>query len=289
LPPGPPTDPYVPNSGIRLVTSRLRLPAALSVAVTWTGVPGLGVPARCPDHSSVPRPPLPSAGSSRVEFPGFHGTTKGSDPCRPVSPDSWARPAIPSVRRDVRSPQAPTRPGRPGVFGFGNSASRKETREGSRSLRFLGNPGVCPPCSRTPAGPAHQARTACRRGPSARSDGGLAARNLISGLQSTASTLTVYASPARSPGPTQDSFLAAGQALPGGIGYPQGSDERFPSYNSSPFPKLCRTQERHSSPAAAAGETLNREKPKCRRVRCSGWFGRAPLLPAGCDRARLLR
>src|SRR5262245_53470309 len=37
-------------------------------------------------------------------------------------------------------------------------------------------------------------------------------------------------SPLRSPGypgTTQDSFPAAGPALPGGVGYPQGSDERF--------------------------------------------------------------
>ena len=31
------------------------------------------------------------------------------------------------------------------------------------------------------------------------------------------------------PTTTQDSLLAAGPALPGGIGYPQGSSERFPS------------------------------------------------------------
>src|SRR5262249_21985957 len=49
-------------------------------------------------------------------------------------------------------------------------------------------------------------------------------------------TLVVYASSRGSPRPTQDSLLAAGQALPGGIGYPQGSDERFPSHVMFPFP-----------------------------------------------------
>jgi hypothetical protein len=39
-------------------------------------------------------------------------------------------------------------------------------------------------------------------------------------------SLSTLRSPGR-PGTTQDSFPAAGPALPGGIGYPQGSDERF--------------------------------------------------------------
>jgi hypothetical protein len=41
---------------------------------------------------------------------------------------------------------------------------------------------------------------------------------------------------------TQNSLPAAGQALPGGIEYPQGSDERFLSCNRyirSSFPKLA--------------------------------------------------
>src|SRR5437660_8629561 len=41
---------------------------------------------------------------------------------------------------------------------------------------------------------------------------------------------------------TQNSLPAAGQALPDGIGYPQGSDERFLSCNRyirSSFPKLA--------------------------------------------------
>src|SRR5207248_2679491 len=75
-----------------------------------------------------------------------------------------------------------------------------------------------------------------RRGPSARSHGGLTARSLISGLDRTAFALTVYAPPSRSPGPTQDSFLAAGQALPGGIDDPQGSAERFPRHSGHLFP-----------------------------------------------------
>src|SRR5271165_7217272 len=41
----------------------------------------------------------------------------------------------------------------------------------------------------------------------------------------------------------QDSLPAAGPALPGGIGYPQGSCERFYGCNDSPFPSfLARCQ-----------------------------------------------
>jgi hypothetical protein len=39
-------------------------------------------------------------------------------------------------------------------------------------------------------------------------------------------SLSTLRSPGR-PGATQDSFPAAGPALPGGVGYPQGSSERF--------------------------------------------------------------
>ena len=57
----------------------------------------------------------------------------------------------------------------------------------------------------------------------------LAARNGFRGsiarLSSSLSTLR----PAGCPNRTQDSFPAAGHALPGGIGYPQGSNERFQS------------------------------------------------------------
>src|SRR5262249_20234546 len=83
------------------VKARLRLAAALSVAVTCTGVPRLGVLARCPDHRSVTRSPLPSARPSRYEFPGVAGTMRDSDSCHPVSPDSCARPAIPPLHREA--------------------------------------------------------------------------------------------------------------------------------------------------------------------------------------------
>src|SRR4029077_1832572 len=63
-------------------------------------------------------------------------------------------------------------------------------------------------------------------------------RALISGLNHTAFDLAVYASQGRSPATTQDSLPAAGPALPDGIGYPQGSDERFHICDDSPFPSF---------------------------------------------------
>src|SRR5262249_42788093 len=94
---------------------------------------GPGVPARCPDRGSVTRPPLPSTGSPRYGSPGFLGTRGDSNPCRPVPPGSCARPALPPLRRGLRSSRAPTRPGRPGVFGFGNP-SRRQGDEGERQV-----------------------------------------------------------------------------------------------------------------------------------------------------------
>ena len=76
----------------------------------------------------------------------------------------------------------------------------------------------------------HQAIAAPRRGlRSVNNDG---SRDYsLSRLNSTAFALAVYASQAGCPGTTQDSLPAAGQALPGGVRYPQGSNERFPRYN----------------------------------------------------------
>jgi len=67
-------------------------------------------------------------------------------------------------------------------------------------------------------------------------------RVVLSRLNHTASALAVYASPRPSRDGTQDSLPAAGYALPGGIGYPQDCDERFPKTTASllpPFPSLA--------------------------------------------------
>src|SRR5712691_13112671 len=68
------------------------------------------------------------------------------------------------------------------------------------------------------------------------------------GLNHTACTLAVYASSPWSPMATQDSLPAAGQALPGGAGYPLGSYARFQSSSiSSSLPRLCLAHDNRST------------------------------------------
>src|SRR5262249_43723227 len=135
--------------------------------------------------------------------------------------------------------------------------------------------------------PSARPVTAPGHGPSARSDGGRATRSLLSGLDSTAFALAVYASPCQSPGPTQDSLLAVGQLDQVGL-----VTHRVPMKGfrllfllSQPI----RTQERPRS--AAAGASVSYELPETNHapaVCCSGWFGgpfergtdqRPPLFP----------
>jgi hypothetical protein len=103
--------------------------------------------------------------------------------------------------------------------------------EAMGSPRFLGNPRDHGPCSPTPAGPIAlfgADRSATDTVP-AFVHGEDSQRLTLSGLNHTAFDLAVYASQGGSPLTTQDSLLAAGPALPGGIRNPQGPDERFPS------------------------------------------------------------
>ncbi len=82
------------------------------------------------------------------------------------------------------------------------------------------------PCSQTPAGPPHQAINDARaRPPQVRKRGLLQreSRGSITRLQHSLSTLRSAGYPTTA----QDSLPAAGQALPGGTGYPQGLCERF--------------------------------------------------------------
>jgi hypothetical protein len=78
-----------------------------------------------------------------------------------------------------------------------------------------------------------------QHGPRTHHDEG-SSREVISGLNGTASTLAVYASPRGSPQRTQDSLLAAGPALPGGIRtrWVPTKGFRDVAYITSSFPKL---------------------------------------------------
>src|SRR5262249_28917365 len=108
-------------------------------------------------------------------------------------------------------------------------------REGGRPLRLLGSPGERSPCSWTPAGPRYQARCGTEARPR-RSFGRwprgarLAFGAREHGLRPRCLRFVLRVAPA-------DARLASGcwPALPGGMGYPQGSDERFP-LALPPFP-----------------------------------------------------
>ena len=114
-------------------------------------------------------------------------------------------------------------------------------------LRSWGTPIVLLPCSPTPAGPTHQAIAMRRRGPRSVHDEG----SCISTFRGSITRLRHWLSTLRRPGrpdTTQDSLPAVGQTLPDGLGYPQGSIERFQgvSYISSSFPKFNVAQGRES-------------------------------------------
>jgi len=216
----------------------------------------LGVLDLLPDYGSVTRPSLPSAGSSPGEVPDFRGTMEDSDSCRPVSPDSGAARRYPRCAWGFAPALPRRRQSGPGGCGSAPPRANTWTGESGRSLRLLGNPAGRSPCSWTPAGPGCQAIAAPGHGPSARSGGGHAARSLISGLDSTAFALAVYASSARSPGPTQDALLAVGQLYQVGL-----VTHRVPTKGfrllfllSQPI----RTQERPSSAALGARIGVNR-------------------------------
>jgi len=107
---------------------------------------------------------------------------------------------------------------------------------------FLGNPLVPMPCSPTPAEPTCQAITTRRRGPRLNHDEGSRVQSVFRGsITRPWYSLSTLRS-AGYPDTTQDSLPAAGLALPGGFGYPQGSIERFQiaihPCQSSSFPKL---------------------------------------------------
>ena len=98
--------------------------------------------------------------------------------------------------------------------------------ETSGSLRFLGNPGGHCPCSSTPAGSGRLSgpRVSCLTRPPPVSTT-KAPSVSISGLNHTTFDLTVYASQEWLPSHHARLAFGAGPALPGGIRYPQGSNE----------------------------------------------------------------
>jgi hypothetical protein len=160
-------------------------------------------------------------------------------PHRPSRPASMSRGDT-TVASVIRSPRPRTRCRGPGSCWF-RSPHPKSTVETSGSLRFLGNPNGHCPCSSTPVGPAAFYGTKCSAtdtAPAYVHDEG-SRRFQLSGLNHTALGLAVYASQGKSPDPTQDSLLAAGPALPGGIDTRWVPVKGFRVRGSSSFSKLA--------------------------------------------------
>ena len=115
-----------------------------------------------PSNGSATRRLLPSTGSPRVGFAGFHGTMRRSDSLPP-----FRRASLCFAWRyhDVRLYFAPPGPARvTGGPGVDNPVpDRDRIVESTGRPKFLGDPDVPMPCSPTPAGPdTPLALTVCR-------------------------------------------------------------------------------------------------------------------------------
>ena len=146
-------------------------------------------------------------------------------------------------------------------------------------LRSWGTPIVLLPCSPTPAGPTASGPTMPRHGPRSvhgRGSRSYSFRGSITRLRHWLSTLRS----AGCPYTTQDSLPAVGQTLPDGLGYPQGSDERFQgvSYIRSSFPKL--TQRKVAASLNAILSCQIQAASQSRPFRATG-FAVAPPLQTG--------
>jgi len=180
-----------------------------------------------PNHESMTNRSLPSTGSPRYRFPGFSGTMKRCDFLRP-SPHT----RLPS-RGDTTCCACAFAPSGPGRQTAGRGSVIRSPNAGpyhvetSRISQVPGKPSVPMPCSSTPAGPTtpgpYGASARPPLCPQRRLPREFTFRGSIARPGDSLSTLRRVGCPHA----TQDSFLAAGQALPDGIGYPQGFSERF--------------------------------------------------------------
>jgi hypothetical protein len=114
LPALAPTDPDVPDSGIRLVRSRVRDARGVpDPAIRWrfvNTVPGFEAPAVWPSNGSATRRLLPLVGFPLVEFPDCVGTMRRSESLASVSRRFFCiRFAIPRPAPVVCSRRSSTR------------------------------------------------------------------------------------------------------------------------------------------------------------------------------------
>ena len=171
-------------------------------------------------------PSLPSPGSPRSSFPCFNGTMNGCDSLCPSHSASlcfaWQFQLLASVLRSLRSTTRNRGHGVPNPVPlpehrtWRRPGSPKVPGEPWRTYAVFFDPGRTDTSGRYGV-PTRPPSRPCQRLP----------RVVLSRLNSTGLALAVYASQWSLLAPTQDWLAVAGQALPGGIGDPQGSDERF--------------------------------------------------------------
>src|SRR5271165_4821229 len=181
--------------------------------------------------------------------PSLHGVPRDGSPASTIL---WDTPTPRRSSRPVRFLHAPIPPCRPwfaplgrgrptgGLGVVGSGLPSGFTMETSGSLRFLGNPGGHCPCSSTPVGSGRLSgpRVSCLTRPppvsTTKAPGVLYFRGSITRPLTSLSTLRRMGRPTT----TQDSLLAAGPALPGGIRTRRVSTKGFRVRVSSSLPKL---------------------------------------------------
>jgi hypothetical protein len=173
--------------------------------------------------SAAPFPPL--GPPRRVpQLQRYYGAVRLPVPLSPrFVAFAWRYPAVCLLFRSRRS-RHPT-----AGLGFVFRSPPPEVAAGRQSgpPRFPDNPLSLCPVLRPRQDRTHQAIAVCRHGPRYVHNEGSHESIQLSRLNRTASGLAVYASSGVLPRKTQNSLPAAGQALPDGIGYPQGCYERF--------------------------------------------------------------
>ena len=184
---------------------------------------GLGIPVIVPSYGSIiPRPPLPLLGPRGAGSPASSVLRGSSDFLSSIPPpfvsssDGTALVLVSSLPLPAEhcGPWAwwlVTRIHHPGLQSGDDRTS--QVPAGPQCVRAL----LCRPRWDLGARPLRRFDAAGELGHAAGSH-----VNPISGLIHTAHTLAVYASRPCHHGLAQDSLLAAGQALPGGAGYPPG-------------------------------------------------------------------
>jgi hypothetical protein len=165
----------------------------------------------------------------------------------------FLRLAVPHLRCHFVSPVRPQRQSVSQGFWMPVSPFRPHCRCGDKRVSQV--PGeplcTCPALLRPRWDRTRQANFSVSMLPSATTTSSAPTISGLSGLNRTACTLAVYAS--QHGLPHNHARLASGcwPALPGGVGYPLGSVERFQFFIISSFPRLCLTPS--SFPLQTAG------------------------------------